>query len=318
DRHHAIPQNALLIDGSSPPDLELKWGDEYTNLPPAAGRILGPNEVVEGAQYVETLNSVMSGFATAMTRGHGFKFRGIIGPGPTRRLGLSLSVDETAKFVEFVKSNDLTVNPVVHAAIMMVCVLDNPPTADSPNDAIVVSLSVANARYRLQPPYSERDGHPGFSLCGSAITVPLSILQTPNKSEKEQLTETAQAVRAEYLRQRAFPSLLAITQQQAEMMLPVLKNANPDAAPFMGPFYVGDGRGEDYLDRAYPGADGNDVLHLDEFILSLNKTEPGGAFRAFSWRDRLYLSVDYNEHTLAREVVQTWMDKWAELLRLVL
>ncbi|KAJ7711004.1 hypothetical protein B0H16DRAFT_1820332 [Mycena metata] len=282
---------ALLLDVGSPADLNLKWGDEHANMTPAAGRVLGPNEVVEGAGYGETLNSVMMGFATVMMRGHGFKWR----------LGLSLSVDETAKFVEFAKSNGFTVNQVVHAALMMVCVFDNPPTADTPTDAALVSMSLVNPRYRLQSAYSGRDGYPELALCGSAI-----------------LTEIAHAIKAEYLKQKAFPSLLAITQQQTEMMLPALKNAGPDAPPFMGPAYVGDGRGEDHLDRAYPGADGNAVLNLDEFLLSLNKTEPGGSFRAFSWRDQLVLSVDYNERTVDREVVQGWMDKWAELLRVVL
>ncbi|KAJ7028095.1 hypothetical protein C8F04DRAFT_69542 [Mycena alexandri] len=306
---------ALLFDTGSPADLNLKWGDEYANLTPAAGRVLGPNEVTEGAEYGETINSVMMGFVTAMARGHGFKDRGSTGPGPTRRLGLSLSVDETAKFVQFAKSNGFTVNQVVHAALMMVCVLDNPPTADTPNDAAVVSLSLVNPRSRLQPAYSGRDGYSGLSLCGSAIAVPLSILRTPNKSEKDQLIEMAHAVKVEYLKQKAYPSLLAITQQQTEMML--LGLASADSPPWMGPAYVGDGRGEDYLDRTYPGGDGNTVLTLDEFLLSLNKTDPGGAFRAFSWRDRLVLSTDYNERTVDREVVQNWMDKWAELLRVV-
>ncbi|KAJ7749616.1 hypothetical protein B0H16DRAFT_1691762 [Mycena metata] len=264
---------ALLLDAGSPADLNLKWGDEHANLTPAAGRVLGPNEVVEGAGYGETLNSVMMGFATAMMRGHGFKIRGSAAPGPTRRLGLSLSVDETAKFVEFAKATGFTVNQVVHAALMMVCVFDNPPTADTPADAALVSMNLVNPRYRLQSAYSGRDGYPGLALCGSAIVAPLTILRTPNKSEKEQLTEIAHAIKVEYLKQKAFPSLLAITQQQTEMI---------GAPPFMGSAYGGDGRGEDYLDRAYPGADGNAVLNLDAFLLSVNKTDPGGSFRAFT------------------------------------
>ncbi|KAJ7748629.1 hypothetical protein B0H16DRAFT_1319703, partial [Mycena metata] len=296
---------------------EPEMGRRTANLTPAAGRVLGPNEVVEGAGYGETLNSVMMGFATVMMV-VGTASSGGAAAGQTMRLGLSLSVDETAKFVEFAKSNGFTVNQVVHAALMMVCVFDNPPTADTPADAALVSMSLVNPRYRLQSAYSGRDGYSGLALCGSAIVAPLSILRTLNKSEKEQLTEIAHAIKAEYLKQKAFPSLLAITQQQTEMMLPALKNASPDAPPFMGPAYVGDGRGEDYLDRAYPGADGNAVLNLDEFLLSVNKTDPGGSFRAFSWRDQLVLSVDYNERTVEREVVQGWMDKWAEVLRVVL
>ncbi|KAJ7726947.1 hypothetical protein B0H16DRAFT_1735443 [Mycena metata] len=308
---------ALLLDGGSP-DLNLKWGDKYTNLTPAAGRVLGPNEVVEGAQHNATLNSVMMDFATAMPCAHNFRLRGSTGPGATRYSGLSLSVSETTTLVQFAKSNGFTVNRVVHAALMMVCVFDNPPTANTPTDTTVVSLHVVNARYRLQPAYSGRDGFPGFAICTSPITVALSTFQTPNKSEKDQLIEVAHVIKAEYLKQKTYPSLLAIAQQQTEMLLPGFKNASPDRPPWMGPAYFGDGRGEDYLDRAYPGADGTTVLNLDEFFVSVNMTDPGGFFRAFSWRDRLILCVDYNERTVDHEVVQTWMDKWVELLRVLL
>ncbi|KAJ7762907.1 hypothetical protein B0H16DRAFT_1805628 [Mycena metata] len=242
---------ALLLDGGSP-DLNLKWGDEYSNLTPAVVRVLGPNEVVEGDQYGETLNSVMTGFGAALAYGHGFKFRGRTGPGPTRHLGLPLSVSDTSKLLQFAKSNGLTVNQVVHAALMMVCVFDNPPTADTPADAAVATLGIVNPRYRLQSAYSGRD-------------------------ERDRAVDrSAHVLKTEYLKQKAYPSLLAILQH--------------DAPPWMRPSYVGDGRGEDYLDRDYPGGDGTTILDLDEFFMSV--------FQAFSWRDRLFLSVNYNEHTM--------------------
>ncbi|KAJ7763058.1 hypothetical protein B0H16DRAFT_1414358 [Mycena metata] len=306
---------ALLLDGGSP-DLNLKWGDEYTNLPPAAGRVPGPNEVVGGAQYDETLKSVMMGFATAIPRGHNFRFRGRTGPGARKQLRLPLSISETTNLVQFAKSNGLTVNQIIHAALMMVCVFDNPPTDNTPTDAVVVALNVVNARYRLQSTYSGRDGYPGFALCASAIVVPLSTFQTADNGEKDKLIDAAHVLKAEYLKVKAYTSLLAIAQQQAEMMLPGI--SNPDSPPWMGVSYLGDGRGEDYLDRAYPGGDGSPALNPDEFLVSVNVTDPGGVFRAFSWRDRLVLSVDYNERTVDCEAVQIWMDKWVELLRLLL
>lgn len=43
----------------------------------------------------------------------------------------------------------------------------------------------------------------------------------------------------------------------------------------MAPWFVSDGIGEKYLDPVHTDTQGNEVLKVDAFFTSLNKTEPG-------------------------------------------
>ncbi|KAJ6620413.1 hypothetical protein B0H10DRAFT_1076725 [Mycena sp. CBHHK59/15] len=194
-------------------------GQGSANLTPFARRLADSNEVMEGHDFSETLNSIMTGLVTGMPHMHGFKVRQI-GPGPTRHLGSTFSAEESAKFIQFTQSNSFTVNQVVHAALMMVCAFDNPPSPDTPSDAPFVGYGLVNCRHRLQPEYSGRDGYPGYCLGASPIVVPLSILTAASDvGEKAQLIQMATAVKAEYLRQKAYPSLLAVIGQEVDLIL---------------------------------------------------------------------------------------------------
>ena len=43
----------------------------------------------------------------------------------------------------------------------------------------------------------------------------------------------------------------------------------------MGPWYAGDGKGEDGLSQTYSSSDGKTIIAVTDFFQSLNKTNPG-------------------------------------------
>ena len=47
------------------------------------------------------------------------------------------------------------------------------------------------------------------------------------------------------------------------------------APPSMGPFYVGDGKGEDSLSPTYTDGDGETVISITKYMQSVNVTNPG-------------------------------------------
>jgi len=296
---------------------KFAWGTEAENLVPAAGQILGPNMVregSEGSEYAETLTSIMADLTAAMPWMHGFKVRNV-GPGPTRRLGYTFSLEESSRFLQFTRSSGFTVTQIVHAALMMVCAFDNPPSASTPSDAAFVSYGLVDCRSHLSPAYSGKNGYPGYCLGMSPIVVPLSVLAFGDGSEKTQLLRLAEAVKSEYVKQKAYSSLLAVVGEQTDLLVAGARAGGPPP-PWMGPWFSGDGIGETYLDSVHTDARGNELLKVDDYFMSLNKTDPGPFFRTFSWAGRLRVSTDHNENAMPRDVVQMWMDKWVELIRL--
>lgn len=110
---------------------------------------------------------------------------------------------------------------------MMVCAFDNPPSSSTP-DAVFVSHGLADCRSRLARGYSGENGYPGYCLGVSPIVVPVSVLTSAaHKSEKMQFLELASAVKAEYVKQKAYPSLLAVVGQEMDMVLAGVKAGRP-------------------------------------------------------------------------------------------
>ncbi|KAF8501357.1 hypothetical protein JB92DRAFT_3084380 [Gautieria morchelliformis] len=256
----------------------LKWGTKAENLLPCVSEALGPNEHREGAGY----------------RMHGFKLRNV-GIGPTRRLGHTFSVSETDQIIAASRERGFTMNQIAHAALTLVAACDNPPQESTPADAAIVYYGLVDARMRLAAPYNTRDGYPGFCLATSPIQVPLRLCPSSppsslsTKEIQSYLIKVASVLKDEYLKQKAYPSLLAINREQAEMMLASLQDRR---------------HRETYLDHVHKNGVGEVVLELNDFFISLNKTDPGPFFRATTWKGKPRLSVDANEVAMPRGVVQ--------------
>ncbi|KAF8515738.1 hypothetical protein JB92DRAFT_3142760 [Gautieria morchelliformis] len=305
---------ARLTDGGAAPPLH--WGEEGKNLLPCVTEILGPDEDREGERYTQTLTEVLGDIRAALPRLHGFKVRSI-GPGPTRRLGYTFSASDSDKILESARELGFTLNHIAHAALTLVAAFDNPAQESTPADAAFVYYGLVDTRSRLVAPYNSRDAYPGYCLGMSVIQVPLRLCPSSSISKDETrgyLVKVANIVKDQYLKQKAYPSLLAIDGQQVEMMLAGPRSGAPPPPPWIGPWYGGDGRGETYLDPVHKNSRGEVVLELDDFFVALNKTDPGPFFRVTSWKGRLMLSVDTNVAAMPADVTQGFMDQWAAIL----
>ena len=88
-------------------------------------------------------------------------------------------------------------------------------------------------------------------------------------TEKQAVLAFTKAVKEEYKQRAASSELLAIVNQQVEMLL-----SEPLPPPVCGPWFSGDGRGSNYLRPKYP-RNGPTVIEVTDFFLGLNKTDPG-------------------------------------------
>ncbi|KAF8636088.1 hypothetical protein AX17_003793 [Amanita inopinata Kibby_2008] len=314
----------------------MQWGSESSRLLPfvtevlrqyepavkdAAGNIVVPEvpeEPREGEKYFETLNEVMNGLATGGPLAHPFK--SLIEPPfdsqstkpKTRRLQHVFTVDESAKIkaagaVGGSITQKLTVNHLVHGALSLLPILDNPIPPES--NSVILYYGLVDARKRLAKEYRGALGYPGYCLGMSAIQVPVLLYhKVPSDDKKALVLEFAKAMQKEYKRQADYPSLLAIEPQQCDLMFSV-----PPPPPWCGPWYSADGRGQVYLHPKYPES-GPTVIEITDFFLGLNKTDPGPFFRAYEWNGKLILSADFNELAVEPKTVQGWISQWADLL----
>ncbi|EJC99631.1 uncharacterized protein FOMMEDRAFT_93379 [Fomitiporia mediterranea MF3/22] len=296
----------------------FKWGTENNHLLPIASEILRkhepaevdaagnvvkpeePEEPREGPKYLETLNENPPYDMTKDKPSN-------------RRAGYTFSVEDSKKVIEACQkaADRLTVNHLAHGALSVLTVIDNPPAPGSPN--VVFYYGLVDSRQRLAKEYRGASGYPGYCLGMSSIQVPVNLVDKYSgdvtNNLKAVIMDFAQFVKKEYKRQAAFPSLLAIENQQVEMML-----SAPPPPPWCGPWFGGDGRGAIYLSPKYPQGSNNTVIEVTDFFVGLNKTDPGPFFRATEWNGRIMLSADYNEKAVEPEVVEGWMKKWAELM----
>lgn len=291
----------------------LPWGTENKNLLPPTSAILGPAEAIEGPIYQKGLGMIIDSFV-ALQHKIGFKVRNI-GPGATRRTHSSFSEEETMKFVEAVRTLGFTVNEIAHAAIWVVCYLHNPTTEATPPNALYTCLGLMNCRDRLLSQYKD---YRGYCLGIQGIAIPASVIASAaSKGENQQLIEVARAVKVEYEKWKANPSILSGQPDAGHVIIQATKAAGAPA-PDVGLRFSGDGVVDNYINRTLKGPDGQVAATIDDLFMSLNDNNPGPFFRIFTWRGRLRLSVDSNEYAVPNDIVQGFVDKWASLLRLLL
>ncbi|KAF8153966.1 hypothetical protein B0H34DRAFT_799882 [Crassisporium funariophilum] len=230
----------------------------------------------------------------------------------TRRIQHTFSITESRQIksagaVGGKITEKLTVNHLAQGALSLLPLFDNPPPPNS--DALVFYYGLVDGRPRLSKEYRGALDYPGYCLGMSSLWIPVSLFQAHSIDDRKTLViEFAKAVRKEYLKQAAFPSLVAIQPQLGDFML-----STPPPPPWSGPAYSADGRGHIYLHPKYP-AEGSTVIEITDFFIGLNRCEPGPFFRCTEWNGRMILSVDYNELAVEDKVVVGWLRLWADLL----
>ncbi|KAL6304751.1 hypothetical protein BKA93DRAFT_261703 [Sparassis latifolia] len=309
---------ALYLSDPALAQEKFEWGTESKNLLPCISEVLGPTEERSGETYTRCLSNMLGDLGSAMPRQYGFKARNI-GPGPTRRIPFTFSAEESKKLLDAAKARGFTFNHVAHAAVTLVCALDNPPIASTSADATFVFYGLVDGRARLAAPYSGKLGYPGYALGMTAIQVPVSAaVPAASENNRDVLLRLSGIVKDEYAKQRAYESLMAIACQEIDLMMSGMKASGAPPQPWMGPWYAGDGVGETYLQPEYSDAKGTNVIKIDDFFVSLNKTDPGPFFRSFSWGGKITVSADANIHAMPVGDVEGFVKKWVELLRLLL
>lgn len=155
--------------------------------------------------------------------------------------------------------------------LSLLVVLDNPPESGSPN--VVFYQGLVDGRQRLARRYRGALDYPGYCLGMSSIQIPVNIVDEyegkVGENLKSAVLDFARSVKAEYMRQSAFPALLAIVNEEVELML-----SAPPPPPWCGPSFGPDGRGSIYLKPRYPH-EGNTIMEITDFFVGLGKTDPG-------------------------------------------
>ncbi|TDL17774.1 hypothetical protein BD410DRAFT_536108 [Rickenella mellea] len=323
DPHYAPLQSA-----------KMRWGREYENLLPASVDILKkhepaqfdvrgevlvpatPEEPQSGPAYDETRTTIMNEAAKYAPHVHPFKtyieppYNLLTTKPISRRASHKFTIEESNKIISTVRAKQMTVNQLLLGAVCLLPIIDNPPADDPNSQAVVFIHGIVDCRHRLEKAYRRTDGYPGLCLGTSPIVVPVSILTSMHSSSMaEKVLALASVAREQYKAQAALPALLGVSAEIMEMLA-----TNPNMPPWIGPMFLGDGRGSKYLRETYPAHGPAQVVDITDFFISVNKTEPGPPFRATEWKGRIMLSVDYNELAVEPTVVESWMKLWAELV----
>ncbi|TDL17807.1 hypothetical protein BD410DRAFT_831293 [Rickenella mellea] len=322
DSHYEEIQNA-----------KMRWGHEHSNLLPATVDILRKGEPaqvdedgrtivnaiaeepLDGPAYTETLAKIMRDLARYAPKKHTFKtfieppYDPLTMEPKTRRATHTFTLEESNKIILTARAENLTVNHLLHAAMCLLPILDNPP--DEKSEAFVFILGVVDCRHRLERVYQGADSYPGYCIGSSPIAIPVSIATSLPSSTgmSDKVLAIARVVRKQYKEQTSLPALLGVCSKFIETLL-----SFPKTPPFRGPVFVGDGRGNKYLRESYPETDHVKVIEITDFFIGMNKSQPGPAFRATEWKGRIMLSADYNEVAVERSVVERWVKMWAEFV----
>lgn len=115
--------------------------------------------------------------------------------------------------------------------MFLVTANDNPPTDETPEDAVIMNYGLVNARCRLRAPYNKKDAYPGYCLGASPIWVECSfIAKNSHRNKKEQLLAVAACLKEQYLEQKKYPSLLSIEPEQMDLMVGQMLSGPPYAS----------------------------------------------------------------------------------------
>lgn len=326
--------------GSSVP-CDFVWGSEVHNLTPCVYNILSALEPCpipphSGEQpsfdkpYYQSMQAIYSDVLKASQNAYGFRPR----PRDTRwpfceREEIVLSKRESDMILKRLKDalpsqRSYTVTHLIHAALAMVVMSDNPPEKNG-LESFLNNYSLVNCRSRLKEPYSQptHEGYPGYAIGITMMRIPVSIFCSSSGEllplNRDLLFKAMDAIRDFYDDQRAVPAPLSCMAQLGQIMSVTMKDAAvvnllPPNQCYM---LSSDGVGERYLQPTYADQSGKTVLIVPKFFSSLNRNDPGPFFRVSSWKGLIELSADFNSNIVSKQEVRHHLTKWREFILLI-
>ena len=163
---------------------------------------------------------------------------------------------------------------VVHGALCMLILLDNPPTEADSAKAIWF-WGIINLRDRLRKDWRGTYDYPGYCIGVSSMALPVSTALPFPEDKKEHgrlVVDFARLMRAEYNKQKNINHLLAMHARMIDYYVNKLVANMP--IPAITPWYAGDGIGETHLSPKYVVGD-QTIIEITDFFAGNKKTGPG-------------------------------------------
>ncbi|PBK74299.1 hypothetical protein ARMSODRAFT_583137 [Armillaria solidipes] len=329
----------ILSSDTYAPDV-LPWGKEVDNLLPAAMNVLASHEPqpihtssgeapTANHPYYESFLKAMEAMGATFPNPNlwGFRHREADPGWPVcAREEVTLSKTESDAVMDTLKKlkkdHAFTLTHLVHAALAMVVINDNPPTPDQ-SSGIIAPQALANCRDRLKEPYASANGYAGYALGVSAIRIPVKIFMEDGGKllpmSKETLIKACSHIREEYKLQRELPATLSYMDQGSQVLAGGMKagalaNAIPPDQCYK---FSSDGKGETLLQGVYLDANGKQLFEISKWFTALNRVDPAPFFRFFSWKGCIILSCDVNKNVISLEDTKGYMQKWKEYIMMI-
>ncbi|KAL8936335.1 MAG: hypothetical protein Q9216_004983 [Gyalolechia sp. 2 TL-2023] len=218
-------------------------------------------------------------------------------PGAIRRLALELPSGALQALSCACKARNLTVTPVLHAALIVATRQLAEPDTKASN---YVSWGTFSLRRYLAPEFTDPRAHPvSLYLCG----LPLTIKSSNFSAMASQLNDFYKQIVRPASRAVIWPLLVPFTQKSAAAVCqPPPEDMQPASEPVLSSIGVADG----YLKSRY-----GDRLAVTRFWLGSEVLSREPLVYAWTWQDQLSLSVCYNEEfytsVLMRRLLEvTW------------
>lgn len=117
-------------------------------------------------------------------------------------------------------SNPTTNFSIAHAALCIMTNRENPDMKNMPADPAYVFYGLVNSRERLRPPFNGRDAFTGWGLALTCLSIPVSLVSlSAAAGNVGQLKILSEAMKAEYVKQKDLPSLLAVEGRMIDTIL---------------------------------------------------------------------------------------------------
>ncbi|KAG2119206.1 hypothetical protein DEU56DRAFT_929802 [Suillus clintonianus] len=327
-----LAQLAKVLSDSHSASESIEWGNELKNLPSAAYNILNSNESLPippdsleepsfDHEYYKSLGSVLSAFGGGMKDTYGFRARPNDTQWPkTRRAEVLFTKEESERIQTASKIFGFTLTHLVHAALAMVVIADNPPDLAS-STHYLNNMSLVNFRGRLD---SNHSLHPGYVLGVSMTRIPVSAFMSHDGSvfplDRDRLLKVADIAKEQYRAHIELSAGLscmpAVGEVYASNIIPAaLANMLPPNQCYS---FSSDGKGENYLNPTFADDTGKPVFSIAKFFTSVNRFDPGPFFRLSSWGGMIDLSADYNSNLVKTEDITNYLNQWKRFIFLIL
>lgn len=214
-------------------------------------------------------------------------------PGATRRSELKLSTATTNALLSACKVRDMTVTTAFHAALIV-------GTQQMASSELLAKKYTSWRTFNFRPYLPSASGksiaHPmAVHVCGLPITLAPSTF-SDNVSQLGPLyKELSSPARNNKLRTMLVPYNRKLTALISQPLPADMPESTEPQLQSMGVV-------ETYLERKYEG-----VLEITDFWLAVEMLTKNLALHVWTWRERLTLSISYNEHFYKEGFVQEFL-----------